>query len=149
MSTFKDVAIENSITAGTVENPMMPSEDNELVTKKYTDNLSSHYVINSVVDDDSIILTYNDGMKEMWFKHVINDFKPTQSYGALFYESAEIPVPDGFNVITHFDIRETCSAGLHSIHITSVDTDHIGMYISNAINSVAMTLTFYIHLIGN
>lgn len=33
MSTFKDVVIENSITAGTVESPIIPAEDNELATK--------------------------------------------------------------------------------------------------------------------
>lgn len=149
MSTFKDVAIENSITAGTVESPMMPAEDNELATKKYADNVSAHYIVDSQVSGDVIKYTYNDGTKEMYYKYRIENVKTESAYGALYYTMLEIPIQPFFNNITYVSIRDGCSAGLHSLHLMDVTTDTIPLYLSNSLGTIILTVTFYIHLIGN
>lgn len=149
MSTFKDVAIENSITAGTVEHPIMPSEDNELVTKKYADNVSAHYIVDSQVSGDVVKYTYNDGTKEMYYKYRIENVKTESVYGSLYYTMLEIPIQPFFNNITYVGIRDGCSAGLHSLHLMDVTTDTIPLYLSNALGTITLTVTFYIHLIGN
>lgn len=157
MSTFKNVAVEDSltigrggkITSGEIGSPNIPTQDNELTTKKYVDNISSHYIVDSEIDGDTIKYTYNDGVKEMYFKYTKNGFETKSGYGSLFYNGLDIPVPEFFSNITYIDIREMCSAGLHTIHLGTVSTNNIGMYVSNGVNYVTMNLTFFIHLIGN
>lgn len=155
MSTFKNVVVENSLSvgggvkSGTVEQPFMAVEDNDVATKHYTDTVSAHYIVDSKVEDDVIMYTYNDGTKEMYFKYTKNGFETKSGYGSLFYNGLDIPVPEFFSNITYIDIREMCSAGLHTIHLGTVSTNNIGMYVSNGVDYVTMNLTFFIHLIGN
>lgn len=85
----------------------------------------------------------------MYFKHQESGVTTTSTYGSLYYTGLDIAVPEFFSNITYIDIREVCSAGLHTTHLGTVSTSNIGMYVSNGVNSVNMDLTFYIHLIGN
>lgn len=155
MSTFKNVVVEDSLSvgrgvkSGTVEQPFMAVEDNDVATKHYTDTVSAHYIVDSEIDGDTIKYTYNDGVKEMYFKYTKNGFETKSGYGSLFYNGLDIPVPEFFSNITYIDIREMCSAGLHTIHLGTVSTNNIGMYVSNGVDYVTMNLTFFIHLIGN
>ena len=85
----------------------------------------------------------------MYYKYRIENVKTESAYGALYYTMLEIPIQPFFNNITYVSIRDGCSAGLRSLHLMDVTTDTIPLYLSNSLGAITLTVTFYIHLIGN
>lgn len=125
------------------------------------DSQSKHYILNTYTSGDTTIYTYNDGTKEMYFKYSTTVtpsiscgnlryyIDSSNSYGNQYYQNVDIPVPEGFTNITHFDINNVCSTGYPGIHVKELTTSNIGLNVTNISNTTELNITFYIHIIGN